>query len=526
MRDSRFSITWSPCGRFIAAQTKKAVEIRDSLTFELLSVLQSTQNITQLMGSLAYSPDGHFIASPSSTGILVWDIQTGGVAKTFQCHMIEDTSLAWSLNGEMIGTLIGVWAGYCADIYNTYSSRKWSPGEFFAQDTSDIWAHNEFFRVLTKPGVGGDINILEVGHTLTTVESFHIHAEGYNYSIKSYSPTTYRISALTCGSCCRLVILDIQDLGELLDEAGEFESHHFSSDGSLFAASIRSWVHIWKFESSCYIPWRKFLTGFHTSSNLHFRFSPTLTSVLVRFQDTLRLLRLDGPSDTLTTHRKQLTIISHSGTYIVTAHHQESTITIINLLSQTPSQFIDTDIEITKLELTKNVLLVVGSGVVVAWLLTEVGLVDNVLGSRRAVWGDRIWIVETPEPHSRHLAFSVEGRIGVIKSNQTILHTYSIRTGRVIKSTREPQAPWYSLEDIPQTQNRLHDNSMDDPPPNADWRPLPTKEGWVKDCEGKHLLWLPIEWRQMGYGIEGWAPKIATVQLISPQLKSIIIKLY
>ena len=34
--------TWSPCGRFVAAQTRQAVEIRNQLTLELITILQPT----------------------------------------------------------------------------------------------------------------------------------------------------------------------------------------------------------------------------------------------------------------------------------------------------------------------------------------------------------------------------------------------------------------------------------------------------------------------------------------------------
>ena len=43
-KHSRYlSSTWSPCGRFVAAVTEEAMEIRDALTLELVSALQSTK---------------------------------------------------------------------------------------------------------------------------------------------------------------------------------------------------------------------------------------------------------------------------------------------------------------------------------------------------------------------------------------------------------------------------------------------------------------------------------------------------
>ena len=65
--------TWSPCGRFVAAQTEEAVEIRDQLTLELITVLQPTETTPCLTGPLAYSPDGRSVACVSNAAILIWD---------------------------------------------------------------------------------------------------------------------------------------------------------------------------------------------------------------------------------------------------------------------------------------------------------------------------------------------------------------------------------------------------------------------------------------------------------------------
>ena len=75
------SVTWSHCGQFVAMQTEGAVEIRDMLTSGLFSTLEPAEPTSKLMGTLAYSPDGHSIACVSGAMIIIWDIQTGGVAK-------------------------------------------------------------------------------------------------------------------------------------------------------------------------------------------------------------------------------------------------------------------------------------------------------------------------------------------------------------------------------------------------------------------------------------------------------------
>ena len=68
---SESSIAWSPCGQFVAIRTKEAVEIRDPLTFELLSTLQPAEPTPRLKGALAYSLDGRSFACASDTAIII-----------------------------------------------------------------------------------------------------------------------------------------------------------------------------------------------------------------------------------------------------------------------------------------------------------------------------------------------------------------------------------------------------------------------------------------------------------------------
>ena len=102
---------WSPCGQFVAAQTEIFAEIRNQLTMELVTILHPTEAIPNLTGSLAYSPDGRFIACTSDTTIVIWDIQTGGVAEEIEIEYHGcGISLVWSSDGGTI-CIIGSKAG-------------------------------------------------------------------------------------------------------------------------------------------------------------------------------------------------------------------------------------------------------------------------------------------------------------------------------------------------------------------------------------------------------------------------------
>jgi len=533
------SIAWSPCSQFVATQTEKAVKIWDALTFKLVSTLYPSEPTSQLTGVLAYSPDGYSLACTSNTALIIWDIQTGGVTQEIQCNETFNDLLVWSSDGGSICTMDQGW-GLSFHRYDVTSGTASPAIEHWTQGTPHLWHHNESFLFMTTSRIGGayTINICKVEPAPVEVESFSVQLEESDYRIKSFSPTAYRISIKVYGDNCRLLILGIRNLELLLDREGDFSSHCFSPDGSLFVASHEDSVYIWKYDNGHYNPWREFPSPDYSNpeSNFLFLFSPTSSSILGHFWNSLRLWRLDGPSIAPTTHIEQLGIFSFSGAHIITAHYRESTITIVDVISQIPAQFINTDIGISDLGLTGNVLLAVGSEnvegsvVVVAWLLTEEGLVNGVLGDRRADQSDSIWTLSAPQDRPWALKFSFEGETGLFKSDETIIHSYNIRTGEALDLLQPPQPlheRWTSILDIMYTQCNLYDHLVHNPPPGDDWEPSEAilEEGWVEDHEKKHLLWLPVEWRAADWENVDWVPNIATIQFPCPDRTPVIVKL-
>ena len=513
------------------------MEIRDPLTLELLSTLELLKPTepTPRPGdifidfpdgrSLGYSPDGHSLACASGTAITIWDVQTGGVTAEVERDDALDCSLAWSLDGRTIGVMPGVWDIYTWIVvrYDAASGAALSSVTLRSEDKPHLWAHNESFRAMTtaRDGGGRTIDILEVGSVVTKVESFPIRS---GFLIRSFSPTTHRISAPIYGNANRFLILDIRNSEHLLTEMGNFEFHCFSPDGCLFAASSVDRVHVWKYAACRYTPWREFPVQGPLCSPP--RFSPASSSILVRCKRFLRVWRLDGPPTTPAARDPRFAL-SRSGTYITTAGDRNRTVTVTNLLSPTRPQIIDTDVEILTLGLTDNVLLVLGSGMVVAWLLTEEGLVDGVCGNGRAARNDSIWAVSAPRHHSWDPVFSVKGDIGLIKSGGNIFHAYNTVTGEVLDPARTPlhlNNPWYSLVAMMQTRNHLYDGSVHDGPPGDGWKLSQDtlKRGWMKDREGRHLLWLPVGWRT--FWDADWLHDITTLQLRLPDQQFVIIK--
>ena len=452
------------------------------------------------MGTLAYSSDGHYLASLSSTSLIIWDIQTGGVAMEILCDETPWNFLVWSSDGRTVSTMDRDETIYTYDII---SGTRLTPGRLCPRSILYLWAHNTSLRAMTIQGDAQTyrINILEVGCVVTEVETFYINSRAKYawvefflgkdpYRIMDFSPTTYYMS-MACSDM--LLVLDIRDSRSLLKQKGNSHSHCFSSDGSLFVASLDHWnVHVWKYDSSHYTPWREF-PSFNCLSPC---FSPNLSSILSRSYVTLQVLPLDDPPIVgCPKHCRPLATPSSCGTYVVTGCIGDHTITITNLLSQTPSYSIDIGMRIEMFALTGNVLLVAGSKTIAAWQVAEKGVV-GFFGNGTASHHNRIWTIQQPPTQ----LFVVEDQTVTIcdKVEKKPLHVYHTGTGEVLKPTQAlpPNAETWTLHSLhygyhyPNHQEPL-DRDSDSPslvstPPNG-W--------WFIDPEGKHLLWAPIEWR-------------------------------
>ena len=523
---------WSPCSQFVAALSQVAVEIQDPLSSELLSTL--TKPNAHLICGLAYSPDGHSLACLSSTALVIWDIQTGGVAKEIGHSGVKDnSSLVWSLDGRMVGTI----NGSTVHIYEVTSGTTRSPGTLQSRYKPHIWAHNTSFLVTT---IGCDDQVLTidtfmVGSVLTKTESFCVKLPGRDPWIGSFSPTVYCVS-ISVDGC--LMVLDIRNSECLLEPKGCFGRHCFSPDGSLFAASLANGIHIWRYTSSTYTPWRELqtqdLNPFYDSPLL---FSPTLSSILYCFAGILRVLHFDGSLiGAYSNNHRPVAALSWCGTYIATSHKGGTTVTITNLYLQTPCQFIDTGVEIYSLALTGNVLLVTsrnkpGYEGVMAWRLTENGVVDGVFADRRAGHGESIWNLSG----GASLRFLIGDQVVSLELESTaLIHhtstgevaefttlTYCTSTGQILKSTRAPphSHSWEYITTLEMRHGRHYPNycsiGQQSTLSKDGWlvSKATLEEGWVKDPEGMHQLWIPVEWRSPSTSHSGWFHNIKTLWL-------------
>jgi len=544
--------TWSPCGQFVAAVAEGAVETRDALTLELFATLRSTRAATTFKHGLAYSPDGRSLAGCSDLSIVIWDTQTGGVIKEIERGVPGNgLELLWSLDGNTICTISPrVSETLTIYMYNIIAGTTMSPGKLQSMDKPYLWTHGKSFRIATtaRDRKGWTIEISEVGSAVTRIESF---PSRLNSPFEAFSPTNYRISVPVSGDQNHgpeLLVLDIRNSEVLLRESGSYWHTSFSPDGTLLAAFIKDQLPIWRYTSGRYTRWREFR---QTPTPL--QFSPTLSSILGRAGALLHVLHLDHSPTALAVepvvavHGVPRDAYSPQGAYIATAHRGESVVTITNLRSQnpSPSQFIDTDLKISEIVLTGNVLLAKATGAVVAWLLTEEGVVDRAFGNRRADRNDSLWDTssggtnpqssrhENPSFWARllqrehgersddgHLEFSVgDGIAAVGHRNGFDMKIYRTGSGEILepdKALLHPGRTWYRFHNPHRDDCDVYHRDLrkQHEPIECDWPISQTalREGWVKDPGGKHRLWLHARWRSSQNDVD-WLHNASALRL-------------
>ena len=173
--------------------------------------------------------------------------------------------------------------------------------------------------------------------------------------------------------------------------------------------------------------------------------------------------------------------------------------------------------EIEGLVITGNVLLVAGSGQLIAWLLTEDGVVDGVIGDKRVGRGDSIWAVSKPSSaRDPRWEFQVKGQVGSITFPGYAKHTYHTETGEILDSTRTPldfPRVKSTFDSLHHGQDYLdfHNSRQCDILPGDSWKTSQAtlREGWVKDSEGRHRLWVPAEWR-VDWNLKDWRHDVTT----------------
>jgi len=512
------SYTWSPCGQFFAAQRPTSVEIRDTLTLDKHCTLQPTKPIPKDLESidhspnaLAYSPDGHSLASCFGSTAIIWDIQTGGVIKEIECGAVDASpkALVWSLDGTTVGAIFPAEVGsWIVVIY----------------DTTSVNISTRIVQSPYEPYLcphGGSIWMMALSENKTTINIFGIWPTVMVDPVKSYfvnyifsdgSPLVMHQCGLLSGVSHNGVrcIYSIQTQGFLSTPHSFFTTISFSPHGNLLAASSIHEVHIWRLgeNSQVYRQWKTFpLWEAPGDAPRGLTFSPTSSSLLISRDGYLEVQPLDG-FITHTPEKIPSIKFSSNGTYLVAAFKDKSTIVIINLFNNN-LQLIDTNFAICQLTLAGNILFVGGSsGCIAAWRLAAEGIVDRAPDIERVDHSSSLWI---KDQMGSNVKFWANNQTGIIVGSDKTVY-YDVKTGKEFKSPMPKiplpsSSPWkdfyhdsddtdfntwpsFSYYDLVECNDHP---SKDNLPASTPWY----QEGWLMYPEGEyqHRLWLPTHWR-------------------------------
>ena len=379
---------WSPCNRFIAVATPRTVEIRDAVTLSLLSTFGSPPGSQALR--LGFCPDGRFLTQLTFGGVLVRDLQTGGlVYPTLPSEIFHnglhvgysDFSSTYSMDGNMLAVVCldrhaetTIIATHDLSASHTHLCHV-SEGHIII---SPIWTHDKFIRFATaKPGY---ITIWEVEFALTNppraVESLPTPDEITNpeaFQVFLFLPTLSRLGISLQDT--RLV-WDARD-SRLLLKISPVHAYgmSFSSDGHFCACILGNTeeVHVWKESPVGYVLHQKL--GFVTLDVFATPLlSPNGESIVMSFDSSVYLWHTKDPilprNPTPTTDQRDIILgFSPNETLAAFVRDRGKTVLILDLQSGDPRLAIDTSMEVKSLGVTGSAILVVGEEKVITWNL-------------------------------------------------------------------------------------------------------------------------------------------------------------
>jgi WD40 repeat protein len=94
-----YSVAWSPDGRFLATGGSEPIKIWDAFGGTNLRTMENSRS----ENGIAWSPDGAFLASAEDRTVRVWDATSGHAVRDMQGHQDSVSSVTWSPDGNFVG---------------------------------------------------------------------------------------------------------------------------------------------------------------------------------------------------------------------------------------------------------------------------------------------------------------------------------------------------------------------------------------------------------------------------------------
>ena len=508
----------------------------DHLHFRLMDAYWPVATIGEGTDSIVFTHQSLLTLTPVSStrlrSIVVWDIKTGAVIKDIMISVEGLRRIVFS--GCYTVTLVTDYY----KVFRTYDALDGAllcEGEIlprFDRWLGAHWGHGKSLRVVTSYATDGklaiDIHQPQPSSIppFTMVESFVVPP---HFGVFSFSPVSFHASFVTQ---TEITLLDVRSSETLLrTEAPQslyLSPGRFSPDGGFFACgTLESEIHIWKNTPDGYMPWSGLKPRFPFDL---FSFSPTATSILawstegVQLLDNRTRVPLSNKATSNRHHGGHLVAYSNDETWIVTARRGGDVVTVLGPHLDAPQRSIKTAMRILDIWIVGNTVFTTDTGNLVGWDLEVGAIVHTAFGApvtEIAVTSADPNIAEsfTLPTHCSWVAFTFNGTIflyGVrdlwILYKHTMdcdvvdirwsLHGCRLRfvlEGDVFEQfcardvTLSEMVGQWRIVDAPE-ESTEGVRSRDGPLPLHGCRIQPGF-GWIEDCGGRKVLWLPPNWR-------------------------------
>ena len=519
---------WSPCSRFIAIASVDSGEVLvlDAATLEQLHTMHTMhpQNKGAIWSTLVFSPDGHLLTGLRSNCIVSWDLQTGGLISSINTAR---TSSCGSMTYSKCGTMLGVLFYESTIItYNILSGTQISLHS--VNKPVNIWTHGEY--LLFAVVVSGSITIWEVSFTSanapTQISSLSTPGNFSEEKKFVFLPALSWLAFILEG---RVLVWDTQHCKILLDSTDVKDPEHmsFSPDGHFFICGTYSpEYHLWKQSPDGYLPHQKLVSGTRYANPI---VSPSGESIITSDDQILQLWHTSNsptsPPSITTQHTKDFLLeFSPDESLVAVTQRLDHTVTILNVKSSKPQLVIDTSVRIYGIRITESRIIVVGDKKIITWELPAGSCILNTQGDINHVQTttfkhpeavDVLYASISPDLNYfaiSHAGFVIENdliiynmhtgeELAVVAETDRALPGFTPDGNRVWCATPHGMVNQWAIvkDDRSNTIELEHLEGIEEPLSGFPWHSScgyqATDDGWILSPNGKHLLWLPHQWR-------------------------------